>query len=303
MNNARLLRIVGTLLLPALCLAVLVLSAQLCWGSEPGGQEKKASGGAQERWPAGYTDTPVIPGTSWRVHDINRPHPKVITPGIPGAQDQPGRPPSDAIILFDGKDLSKWQKQPTPKDAGKVIDAGWKVEKGYTEVVPGTGSIITRENFGDIQLHVEWAAPRQVTEKSQGRGNSGVIFMGRYEIQVLDSYNNITYADGQAGAIYGQYPPLVNPALPPGEWQVYDIVFEAPRFEGDKLVKPAYFTVFFNGVLVQNHVASLGATRHREVARYAPHAPEGPLLLQNHEGNAVRYRNIWVRRLTGYDAQ
>jgi hypothetical protein len=126
--------------------------------------------------------------------------------------------------------------------------------------------------------------------------------MGKYELQVLDSYDNITYADGQASAIYGQYPPLVNPARPPGEWQTYDIVFEAPRFEGDKLVKPAYFTVLFNGVLVHNHTASLGGTRHREVGKYEPHAAEGPVLLQDH-GNPVRYRNIWVRRLTGYDAQ
>jgi len=290
-------RAAGMLLLLTFCLGLFVYPVQLR------GQAGKAAGSTQEKWPAGYSDTPYLPGSKWRVHDIDRPHPKVITPWTSSTQAAPGRAPSDAIVLFDGQDLSKWQKQPEPKDGGKVIDAKWKVENGYMEVTPDTGSIITREKFGDIQLHVEWASPKQVTEKSQGRGNSGVMFMGRYEIQVLDSYNNITYADGQAGAIYGQYPPLVNPALPPGEWQTYDIVFEAPRFEGDKVVTPAYFTVLFNGVLVQNHMASLGATRHRQVATYAPHAPEGPLLLQNHGGNPVRFRNIWVRRLSASDAQ
>ncbi len=291
-GQSRLTRLVVLL---TVCLGAFVCLAQL-WGWAQ-------AQGTQEKWPAGYSDTPYLPGSKWRVHDISRPHPKVITPGTFSTQAQPGRAPSDAIDLFDGKNLSKWQKQSGPNDGGKVTEAGWKVENGYMEVVAGTGSIMTREKFGDIQLHVEWAAPKQIMEKSQGRGNSGVIFMGRYEIQVLDSYNNITYADGQAGAIYGQYPPLVNPALPPGEWQTYDIVFEAPRFEGDKVVKPAYFTVFFNGVLVQNHMASLGGTRHRQVATYAPHAPEGPLVLQNHEGNPVRYRNIWLRRLTPSDAE
>ncbi len=297
MNRSGYSRLAGMLLVLGFCAGILAFAGWLI-GSEQGGQAKKAPQSEEEKWPLGYTDTPYIPGTKWRVHDLNRPHPKVVVPGTPSSQEKPGRPPSDAIVLFDGKDLSKWQKQPTPKDGGKLIPAGWKVENGYMEVVGGTGSIITRENFGDIQLHVEWAAPAKIVERSQGRGNSGVIFMGRYEVQVLDSYNNPTYADGQAGAIYGQYPPLVNPALPPGEWQTYDIVFEAPRFEGDKLVKPAYFTVFFNGLLVQNHVASLGATRHRALATYAPHPPEGPLLLQDHMGNPVRYRNIWVRKLT-----
>jgi hypothetical protein len=278
------------------CLGVVVFTAELR-GTDPAQQAQSSAAGTQEKWPAGYTDTPYLPDTKWRVHDIDRPHPKVITPGTFSTPEQPGRPPSDAIVLFGGKDLSKWQTQ------GKGTEAKWKVENGYMEVAVGTGSIVTKENFGDIQLHVEWAAPKQVVEKSQGRGNSGVIFMGRYEIQVLDSFDNLTYADGQASAIYGQYPPLVNPARPSGEWQVYDIVFEAPRFEGDKLVRPAYFTVIFNGVLVHNHTASIGATRHRAVAKYEPHPPEGPVLLQNHEGNPVRYRNIWVRRLAGYDAQ
>jgi hypothetical protein len=296
MCHSELLKKAGAVWIVVFCLGVMIVSAEL-GRTEPAGQGESKGASAQEKWPAGYTDTPYIPGTKWRVHDIDRPHPKVVTPGTASTPEQPGRPPSDAIVLFDGKDLSKWQTQ------GKGTEAKWKIENGYMEVVGGTGSIITKENFGDIQLHVEWAAPKRVLEKSQGRGNSGVIFMGRYEIQVLDSYDNLTYADGQASAIYGQYPPLVNPARPPGEWQVYDIVFEAPRFEGDKLVKPAYFTVFFNGVLVHNHTASMGATRHRALAKYEPHPSEGPLLLQNHEGNLVRYRNVWVRRLASYDAQ
>jgi hypothetical protein len=296
MSDSGLTKKPGAALLLICCVGLVLSSLQL-WGVEQAKKAEAASASAQEKWPAGYTDTPYIPGTKWRVHDIDRPHPKVVTPGAASTPEQPGRPPSDAIVLFDGKDLSMWQTQ------GRGTEAKWKVENGYMEVAGGTGSIVTKENFGDIQLHVEWASPKQVVEKSQGRGNSGMIFMGRYEVQVLDSFNNLTYADGQASAIYGQYPPLVNPARLPGEWQVYDIIFEAPRFEGDKLVKPAYFTVFFNGVLVHNHTASLGATRHRALATYEPHPPEEPVLLQNHNGDPVRYRNIWVRRLTSYDAQ
>lgn len=235
----------------------------------------------------GYDNTPFLPGGKWRVHDIDRPHPPVVTPGATNSA-----PPSDAIVLFDGKDLSKWvtfgHGQPTaPK---------WKVQDGYAEVVDHTGSINTKEKFGDVQLHVEWASPAVVKETSQNRGNSGVIFMGRYEIQVLDSYKNPTYADGQAAAIYGQYPPLVNASKKPGEWQTYDIVFEAPRFEGEKLVRPAYATVFQNGVLVQNHEQLFGDTPHAKLGTYKPHGPEESLQLQNHH-SAVRYRNIWIRKL------
>ena len=163
-----------------------------------------------------------------------------------------------------------------------------------------TGSLYTRESFGDVQLHVEWASPSVVAGNSQGRGNSGIFLMGLYEIQVLDSYNNRTYADGQAAAIYGQWPPLVNAARRNGEWQAYDIVFEAPRFEGGKLVKPAFQTVLWNGVVVHNRQEVIGATVYRNVAAYAPHAAELPLMLQDHE-NPVRYRNVWVRRLGSYD--
>ncbi len=301
MSQAGFSKRTGTILLLWVCIGIITVPTRLL-AQKPAGKVEAPAAKSSQSSPTGYTDTPYIPGSKWRVHDIDRPHPKVITPGTSSTPDRTGGPPSDAIVLFDGKDLSKWQTQPTAKDAGKMTDARWKVENGYLQVARGAGSIITRENFGDIQLHVEWASPKEVVGNSQGRGNSGVMFMGRYEIQVLDSFDNLTYADGQASAIYGQYPPLVNPALPPGEWQTYDIIFEAPRFEGDKLIKPAYFTVFFNGVLVHNHTASMGATRHREVAQYVPLPPEGPVLLQDH-GNPVRYRNIWVRRITPYDAQ
>src|SRR5579864_5709422 len=201
----------------------------------------------------GFEDTPMLPGLPWHVHDDRRPHPRVVTPAA-----EPGGAPSDAIVLFDGKDLSAWTSHHSfITRGGNSGPPEWKVENGYVEVVPHTGDIATKERFGDCQLHVEWAAPAGIRGKSQSRGNSGVILMGRYEIQVLDSYQNLTYADGQAGAIYGQWPPLANPARKPGEWQTYDIVFEAPRFEGDKVVKPAYFTVILNGELLHYHQASL----------------------------------------------
>lgn len=240
----------------------------------------------------GYTDTPILPGIGFHVHDPARQRPAAITPGA-----QPGGAPSDAIVLFDGKDASRWVSAKTrsavPANAPPVP---WKIENGYMEVVPGTGDIATKEKFGDVQLHVEWAAPAVVKGTSQGRGNSGVFLQSRYEVQVLDSFENPTYADGQASAIYGQWPPLVNASRRPGEWQSYDIVFEAPKFEGEKLIKPAYLTVFHNGVLVQNHREVLGPTVHRALPKYAPQPAEDSLALQNH-GNPVRYRNIWIRRL------
>jgi hypothetical protein len=240
----------------------------------------------------GFEDTPMLPGLPYHVHDPNRPHPPVVTPAI-----QPGGAPSDAIVLFDGKDLSQWTGHPSSiTRGGQAGPPEWKVENGYAEVVPKTGDISTREKFGDCQLHVEWAAPAKVEGNSQARGNSGVLLMGRYEVQVLDSYDNPTYADGQAGAIYGQWPPLANPVRKPGEWQSYDIVFEAPKFEGEKLVKPAYFTVFLNGVLLHNHQASMGPMVYRQVAHYSPQPAEDSLVLQNHN-SPVRFRNIWIRRL------
>jgi Domain of Unknown Function (DUF1080) len=241
----------------------------------------------------GFTDTPMLPGLPWHVHDPARPHPPVVTPAA-----TPGGAPSDAIVLFDGKDLSKWA-QHGPKD--EILEAKWPVRDGYVEVGAKTGALYTRDSFSDVQLHIEWASPVPVAGNSQGRGNSGVIFMGLYEIQVLDTYNNPTYADGQAAAIYGQWPPLANVARKPGEWNAYDIVFEAPRFENGKVVKPAYQTVFWNGVMVHNRKEVMGPMIYRDVASYkTPHGAELPLMLQDHN-NPVRYRNIWIRRLGGYD--
>jgi hypothetical protein len=241
----------------------------------------------------GYTDTPIIPGMKWHVHDPARPHPPVVTPGPYFTE----LPPSDAIVLFDGKDLSHWQSAKHGQ-SGPELPASpkWKVTGGYLEVVPGQGDIGTKEKFGDMQLHIEWASPNPATGDSQGRGNSGVFLMGLYEIQVLDAWNNPTYADGQAGAVYGQYPPLANPARRPGEWNTYDIIFKAPRLDGDKVIKPAYVTVIYNGVLVQDNQEIMGPTKHRLLTQYVAGPAEDALVLQNH-GNPVRFRNIWVRRL------
>ena len=241
--------------------------------------------------PTGYTDTPMLPNQRWKVHDIDRPKPRVVTPGA-----KPGDPPSDAIVLFDGKDLFQWVVQ----EKGQVAPAKWKVENGYMEIVGKSGTLVTKEKFGDCQLHLEWSAPVKIEGSSQWRANSGVLLMGRYEIQVLDSYDNPTYADGQAASIYGQFPPLVNAMRKPGEWQVYDIVFEAPRFEEGKLVKPPYFTIFHNGVLMHNRQEAIGQMAHRIVRPFEPHGAEEPLALQDHDVT-VRYRNIWIRRLKGYD--
>lgn len=245
--------------------------------------------------PVGYTDTPYLPGGKWHVHDPNRPQPRVVTPGAHFSDMAP--PPSDAIVLFDGKDLSKWVN-----DKGQP--AGWKVENGYMEIVGGKGSIRTKDEFGDFQLHLEFATPAQVKGDSQERGNSGVIIYGRYEIQVLDSYQNRTYADGMVGAMYGQYPPRVNAARKPGEWQTYDIIFESARWdENGKMIKPSSVTVILNGVVLHHKQEFLGYMAHRELAKYSrPHPPKGPIVLQDH-GNPVRFRNIWIRPLGEYDQQ
>ncbi|MGB7284767.1 MAG: DUF1080 domain-containing protein [Candidatus Acidiferrum sp.] len=228
--------------------------------------------------------------TRWKQHDMNRPVPPVVDPGTSSTQADPGRPPSDATILFDGKDLSKWQHQDgTP--------ANWKVEHGYFEVVPKTGYIYTKQAFGDCQLHVEFREPTPPHGDSQERGNSGVFLMGLYEVQVLDSYKNKTYADGQAAALYGQYPPLVNASRPPGQWQWYDIVFHGPRFDrSGKLIRKAHVTVFHNGVLVQDSVELTGPTENGARPPYKAHPEKLPLGLQDH-GDPVRFRNIWIREL------
>ena len=243
----------------------------------------------QPKAPVGYSDTPYIPGSKYRVHDIERPQPTVITPGTSSTAEQPGRPPSDAVVLFDGTSLAGWT-------SWRGGEPGWRVENGYMEVVAKTGDIRTSQEFGDCQLHLEWAAPAEVKGDSQGRGNSGVFLMGRYEIQVLDCYDNPTYADGTASAIYGEFPPLVNPSRKPGEWQFYDIIWTAPRFDGDRLVTPPALTMLFNGVLVHNHQELIGPTSHRKVEPWVAHPPVGPLRLQDH-GNPMRFRNIWYRPL------
>jgi len=239
----------------------------------------------QDNPKVGYSDTPFLPGGKWRVHDGSRPQPRVVTPGA-----RLGDAPSDAIVLFDGTNLDAWR---SGDDAGK-----WKlVEAGAMEVVPGTGKLTTREEFGDCQLHIEWASPLEVKGNSQGRGNSGVFLLGRYEVQVLDSYENPTYPDGQAAALYGQTPPDVNACRKPGEFQAYDIFFRAPRFSEDgEVLSPALVTVMHNGVLVHHARELIGATTHKRVATYSKHGPEGPIELQDH-GNPTRFRNIWVRRL------
>jgi len=246
----------------------------------------------------GFTDTPLLPGLPWHVHDPARPHPKTVTPGA-----QPGQPPSDAIVLFDGKDLSRWTAARLGTAAYSVSSdpAPWKVGPGYFEVVPRSGDIASKEKFGDVQLHLEWMEPTDLSGAGQNRGNSGVFLMGLFEIQVLDSFRSGTYADGQAGAMYGQWPPLVNAVRAPGEWQTYDIVFEAPEFAGQKLTRPASMTVFLNGLVLHNHKEEMGPTIYRKVPKYGAGPSEGPIVLQDH-GAPVRFRNMWARRLSGYDA-
>jgi 2-keto-4-pentenoate hydratase/2-oxohepta-3-ene-1,7-dioic acid hydratase in catechol pathway len=238
---------------------------------------------------AGAVELPAVASGGFPIHSLTRPRPPVVDPG-PGGPPVPA--PSDAIVLFDGKSLSNWHVADTVSRP-----AAWKVENGYMEVVRGTGSIMTAQGFGDAHLHVEWAAPSPPTGEGQNRGNSGVFLMSTYEVQVLDSYNNTTYADGQAGAIYGQYPPLVNATRPPGEWQTYDIVFRAPRFGSTgQVTAPARMTVFLNNVLVQDNVTLLGPTSHQRRAPYEAHPNRLPIVLQDH-GDPVRFRNIWIREL------
>jgi len=210
------------------------------------------------------------------------PEPPVVDPGPVGG------PPADALVLFDGKDLSKWKNQ----SGG---EPRWRVENGYAEV-NGTGNIVTKEEFADVQLHVEWATPAEVKGEGQGRGNSGVYLQGRYEIQVLDSYNSKTYPNGQAGAFYLNAAPLVNVSRKPGEWQVYDIIFHPPSAGTDGKLQPGSFTVLHNGVLVQDHVPVKGEAT--TAAMFQGVVPKGPLVLQDH-GNPVRYRNVWIRKLKG----
>jgi hypothetical protein len=216
-------------------------------------------------------------GQEW-VSGIKWKRPPVVDPGPPGG------PPSDAVVLFDGTDLSQWE-------GGE----NWIFQDGYGIC---KGGITTKESFGDCQLHVEWASPEKIEGRGQGRGNSGVFLMGRYEVQILDSYENETYPDGQCGAIYKQSPPLVNASRKPGEWQTFDIIFTAPRFDEDgKLLRPGYLTVLHNGVLIQSHFELLGSTAWHKPPTWEPHGPKAPIRIQYH-GNPVRFRNIWIRPLS-----
>ena len=246
----------------------------------------------------GFTNTPIIPGTKWHLHDRDRPQPTVVTPGPSPTLGAP--PPSDAVLLFDGKDQSKWQ-------LANGADANWRMTNGYMESVPVSGrpsGIRTRGKWADFQLHLEWAIPSPSRGEGQGRGNSGILINSLYEVQVLDSYHALTYPDGQAGAIYGQMPPLVNACLPPGEWQTYDIYFESPRWnEQGELVKKAIITVIQNGIIVQNHYELTGCTDGiggvpwKSLGDYSrKHSPEVFVELQYHN-NAVRYRNLWIRSM------
>lgn len=218
--------------------------------------------------------------------EVWSPVPVKVTPGA-----SPGAPPSDAIVLFDGKNLDAW------KSAQGNGAAKWQVDNGELVVVPGTGDIQTRAAFGDVQLHVEWYAPQLPADKvDQDRANSGIFLQDVYEVQVLDTFENKTYVNGQAGAVYKQYPPLVNASLPAEKWQTYDIIFSAPKFGSDgSLTSPARVTVLHNGVLVQNNVALKGATTYVGQPSYTAHG-DMPLRLQDHS-HKVRYRNIWVRKL------
>jgi hypothetical protein len=236
---------------------------------------------------------PVLLATSasaqsgWKQHDMNRPRPPVMAPA---EQMLPVQAPPDAIVLFDGSDLEAWE----------AVDGSptrWQMSDGAMVPVRGAGDIRTKQAFGDVQLHVEWATPTAVRGGGQARGNSGVFLMGLYEVQVLDSYDNVTYADGQAASIYGQFPPLVNVSRPPGEWQTYDIYFRVPRFDANgMLLEPARMTVHHNGVLVHNNVEPVGPTMWLQSLPYEAHAEKLPLSLQDH-GDPVRFRNIWVREL------
>lgn len=227
----------------------------------------------------------------WKVHDQARPKPPVVAPGQPATTSAPGTAPSDATVLLGGDvGLKAWR-------SGNV-DCKWTLNpNGSAQVKAGTGDVRSREDFSDVHLHVEWMIPADRECRGQGGCNSGVFFMDQYEVQVLGTHGNESYSDGMAGALYGQHPPLANPCRPNGEWNVYDILFRAPRFAKDgSLVSPAYVTMFFNDVLVQNNVAMTGTTSHARRAQYSKHADKMPIRLQDH-GDPITFGNIWVREL------
>jgi hypothetical protein len=231
----------------------------------------------------GYKDTPILPWCGYHVHDPDRPAPKKVTPAPPDIMGKTGKAPSDAVVLFDGKNLSQWQ------------DSDWKIDKG--ELIAVSGNLRTKQPFGDCQLHLEWMAPDPPQGHMFDRGNNGVKLMGLFEIQIYDSYTEKLYPDGQAASVYAQTPPMVNACRKPGQWQSYDIIFYAPVFKSGKLEKPAYVTVFHNGILVHHNQKIYGPTGHRIVAQYSKPIPEKlPFSLSAHN-NPVRFRNIWIRPL------
>lgn len=233
----------------------------------------------------GYTDTPLIPGQKWRVHDPERPQPNVVKSGKKFSEH--ATPPSDAIVLFDGTSLDKW-------NGGK-----WAIKDGYMEVTKG--GISTEIPWDDFQLHIEWASPAIVKGSSQGRGNSGLFLPGGHEIQILDSYQNPSYPDGSAASIYGQWPPRVNASRGPGKWQTYDVIFEAPRWDdNNKLITPGFVTVIHNGVLVHHRKAFNGPTGHKSATNYNRVNKSRTISLQDH-GNPNKFRNIWARSIDAYD--
>jgi hypothetical protein len=247
-----------------------------------------AMGVAHGEAPAQTTDFPGFPPL---------PDPKLTeqwTPVPPVIAIPVNAVPSDAIVLFDGSSLDKWQSTDPDNPTPRWI---FEPESRAMVIAPNTRSLCTKDAFGDIQLHIEWRTPADARRSGQGRGNSGVFFMGLYELQILDSYENKTYSNGQAGSLYKQYPPLVNASRRPGEWQTYDAVFIAPRFNVDgSLASPARITVFHNGVLINHDVALRGSTESRGLPKYKPHRGKLPLLLQNHS-DPVAFRNIWVREI------
>jgi hypothetical protein len=329
MVNRRLFakQIVGYLPVAAMAAQTQQAAPQAPAGGRGTGAPGGMMGGRGQRTgpPDPFAGSPVgspLPGQKWLVHDHSRTQPRKVTPGAPLNTVSA---PSDAIVLFNGKDLSKWSAvgfggrgggrgmtpgqapqagqaapQAPPPAAPASTEAQWPVVDGHMEMA---GGIATKESFGDIQLHMEWLTPPidDPDRVGQQRGNSGVIFMGRYEVQLLSGFNNITYADGMAGAMYGVYPPMVNPCLPEGQWNSLDFVFEAPKFEGENLTKPAFLTLFFNGIVVHHRAQFLGTTTREPLAAYTPHAAELPLQLQGHAGPAW-FRNVWIRRVPGYDA-
>jgi hypothetical protein len=231
----------------------------------------------------GYRDTPIQPWSGFHVHDADRPEPKKVDAGQMSTADRPGTAPSDAVVLFDGKGMDRW-----------IPAKEWSVQEGL--LVAGMGNLVSKDEFGDCQVHVEWQTPDPPQGAPFNRGNNGVQFLKAIEVQVFDSYTQKLYADGQAASIYGQVPPLVNACRKPGQWQTYDIVFIAPKFKDKRVLEPARITVLHNGVLVHHNQEIYGGTPHSGVGSYDGLLPKGPLSLMGHH-NPVKFRNIWVRRL------